>query len=179
MGWRHNQHPISGIEADAGVVPEVPHSGKLSLHLKAKALPFDTAPPDVMETAPISVSTPAIPISAGQIAWIHGWVRMTRPVTASVDGLLIFDSIVGEPLAERVGPTVGWIDRDRARKGLKPRAVKKDKDQKPEKEKPEEAWQEFAMYRAAPQTGTLTVTFALTGLGEAWIDDVCVQFIDR
>jgi len=38
-----------------------------------------------------------------------------------------------------------------------------------------EGWQEFTLYRAAPQSGQMTVTFALTGLGEAWIDDVTVR----
>lgn len=39
-------------------------------------------------------------------------------------------------------------------------------------------WQEFTMYRAAPRAGTLSVTFALTGLGEAWVDDVTVEPIN-
>ncbi len=38
-------------------------------------------------------------------------------------------------------------------------------------------WQEFGLYRVAPQSGTMTVTFALTGLGEAWLDDVTIQTI--
>ncbi|MFZ5832283.1 MAG: hypothetical protein ACOY3P_19530 [Planctomycetota bacterium] len=38
-------------------------------------------------------------------------------------------------------------------------------------------WRQFAMYRVAPQSGWLTVTFALAGLGEAWIDDVAVQIV--
>jgi hypothetical protein len=36
-------------------------------------------------------------------------------------------------------------------------------------------WQEFVMYRAAPDDGEMTVTFALTGFGEAMIDDVEIQ----
>ena len=38
-----------------------------------------------------------------------------------------------------------------------------------------QGWREFTLYRAVPQTGELTVTFALTGLGEASIDDLAVQ----
>lgn len=40
-------------------------------------------------------------------------------------------------------------------------------------------WQAFTMYRVAPESGNLTVTFALTGLGEAWLDDVTVRAVDR
>lgn len=39
-------------------------------------------------------------------------------------------------------------------------------------------WREFALYRAAPQSGPLYVTFALHGLGEVWLDDVTVQVFD-
>ena len=41
-----------------------------------------------------------------------------------------------------------------------------------------DGWQEFTLYRVAPQSGHLTVTFALTGLGEARIDDVTVESVD-
>ncbi len=39
-------------------------------------------------------------------------------------------------------------------------------------------WQEFTLYRTADRDGPLTVTFALTGLGEAWLDDVTVALAD-
>jgi hypothetical protein len=35
-------------------------------------------------------------------------------------------------------------------------------------------WREFVMYRVAPSEGPFVVTFALSGLGDAWIDDVSV-----
>ncbi len=38
-------------------------------------------------------------------------------------------------------------------------------------------WHEFVLYRAAPHADNLTLTFALTGLGEAWIDDVSVRLV--
>jgi hypothetical protein len=40
-------------------------------------------------------------------------------------------------------------------------------------------WQEFAMYRVAPQSGNVSVIFALCGLGEAWIDDVTIQVVQH
>lgn len=36
-------------------------------------------------------------------------------------------------------------------------------------------WQEFTLLRVAPQNKPLTVTFALTGLGEALLDDIAVE----
>jgi hypothetical protein len=40
-------------------------------------------------------------------------------------------------------------------------------------------WREFVMYRVAPSDGPFTVTFALTGLGDAWIDDVSIAPVTR
>ena len=39
-------------------------------------------------------------------------------------------------------------------------------------------WRQFALYRVAPQSGPVCVTFALSGIGEAWLDDVAIQ-VDR
>ena len=39
-------------------------------------------------------------------------------------------------------------------------------------------WQEFALYRGAPADGNLTITFALTGLGTALLDEVTVWVAD-
>ncbi|MBI3839022.1 MAG: hypothetical protein HY288_13970, partial [Planctomycetia bacterium] len=40
-------------------------------------------------------------------------------------------------------------------------------------------WRQFSMYRAASRSGPMSVTFALSGLGEAWIDDVTIQVVQR
>ncbi len=38
-------------------------------------------------------------------------------------------------------------------------------------------WRQFALYRVAPRSGPMCVTFALSGMGEAWLDDVEIQVI--
>ena len=40
-------------------------------------------------------------------------------------------------------------------------------------------WKEFVLYRVATSADPLTVTLALTGLGEADIDDLTIRPIDR
>ena len=40
-------------------------------------------------------------------------------------------------------------------------------------------WQPFTCYRAAGRAGPMSVTFALCGLGEAWLDDVTIQVVER
>lgn len=38
-------------------------------------------------------------------------------------------------------------------------------------------WREFVCYRAAPHAGDMAITFALTGMGDVWIDDVSVRLV--
>lgn len=40
-------------------------------------------------------------------------------------------------------------------------------------------WQEFTLYRVAPESGQLSVTFALTGFGEAWLDEIRIEPVQR
>jgi hypothetical protein len=39
-------------------------------------------------------------------------------------------------------------------------------------------WRQFALYRAVPQPGPMCVTFALSGIGEAWLDDVAIEVLE-
>jgi len=39
-------------------------------------------------------------------------------------------------------------------------------------------WRQFALYRVAPQSGVMCVTFALSGIGEARLDDVAIQVLE-
>jgi hypothetical protein len=142
VGWRHFQHPAAGLLGLAELSPSAAHSGRFGLRLAARPTDPKTAPL-WLESPPVWITTPPVTIDAGQVLLLHGWVQIPQPITASADGLLIVDSLGGEPLAERIRGTSGW--------------------------------REFALYRAVPQSGPITVTFALTGLGEAWLDDVTIQ----
>jgi hypothetical protein len=41
-----------------------------------------------------------------------------------------------------------------------------------------DGWGEFRLLRAVDRSGPLTVTFALSGLGEARLDDIAVQVME-
>jgi hypothetical protein len=105
-------------------------------------------PPAAIENPPILFTSPTVQVQAGQIVCIYGWVRVLTDITASTDGLLIVDSLAGEALADRIH-------------------VQKTKE-----------WRRFELYRVATQTGPLTVSFAMSGIGEAWLDDVAIQVLD-
>ena len=141
-GWQHQIHPLSDVQSSAHLLAGAARSGQGGLRLSVE--PVDPKyPPALVETAPVWITTPAVPVEAGELVCIHGWVQIPAAVTASVDGLMIIDSLTGEALAERIGQTAGW--------------------------------QQFVLYRIAPRAGQMAVTFALTGLGEVWLDDVAIQ----
>ena len=57
---------------------------------------------------PLWVTSPAVPVQAGQIVRIHGWVNVPTAITGSVDGLLVVESLTGEEMALRLDKTTGW-----------------------------------------------------------------------
>ena len=143
-GWQHFHHPAPGIHAEAELAARAARSGRYGLRLVARAAEGDQWQ-GLVEVPPSWIRSPAVPVEAGQWVLIRGWVQVPEPITGSVDGLLIIDSLSDEPLAERVHRTDGW--------------------------------QQFTLYRLATQRAYVTVTFALSGLGEAWVDDVTIQKI--
>jgi hypothetical protein len=144
-GWRHERHALAGVATAADLVGEACHSGRWGMRLTARADDPEN-PPAMIETPPIWLTTPAVPVQAGQIVWIHGWVYVPAPITGSVDGLMVIDSLGGEDLAERIDKTDGWG--------------------------------QFMLLRAVDRSGSMTVTFALSGLGEARLDDIAIQVME-
>ncbi len=144
-GWRYLKGPAPGVQTAADLLASSAHSGAFGLRLSVTADDLKH-PPAMLESPPIRFVSPSIMLEAGEIVCVHGWVNVPNPITGSVDGLMIFDSLGGEALADRVGHTAGW--------------------------------KEFALYRVVPQSGAVNVTFALTGLGEAWIDDVGIHVLN-
>jgi len=141
-GWRHFRHPHEGLLSTADLSPIHPRRGRYALRMSVKATD-EQRPEAIVETAPIWVTSATVPVQAGQYVRIRGWVNVPLPVIGSVDGLMIFDSLGGQPLALRYGQT--------------------------------DDWQQFSLVRVAPQSGPFWVTFALTGLGEAAIDDISIE----
>lgn len=144
-GWRHQVCPDPDLKTSVELSLYHPHAGRSALRLQCWPLRPGQAPLAI-ETPPVSIVSAPVPVRAGQILRLHGWVRVPQPIRASLDGLLVFDSLAGPELASRI-------------------LVAPD-------------WEEFTLYRAAARDGSLTITFALTGLGEAWIDDLTAHLLE-
>ncbi|HEY2893683.1 MAG TPA: hypothetical protein VGJ16_05710, partial [Pirellulales bacterium] len=145
-GWIYYQHQQPPITTNVDLAPTAAHGGRAGLRLRAAAADPNNKP-SVIETAPLWINSPRVELAAQDIVLISGWVRMNEPISGSVDGLLVLDTLGGDPLAQRITTTKDW--------------------------------RHFAVYRVAPRPGPLVVTFALTGLGEVWLDDVSVEVKSR
>lgn len=145
-GWRNQRRLPPGFESDVSLSLQSPHGGRSALRMRAWSTDPANAPPSAIDRAPVWITSSPVPVRQGQIARVHGWVFVPTPLTGTQEGLLVFDSIAGPELGERIAATHGW--------------------------------REFSLYRAVPQNGELTITFALTGVGEVWIDDVGVQLLE-
>jgi len=148
-GWRHFALSQEEIGTAVEIDRAQPAAGRGSLTIRAEPSK-DTEPPVVVETPPVWVTTPGVRVPTGKLLQIQARVWVPAPIKGSVDGLLVFDSLGGPALAERIGATG--------------------------------AWRRLVLYRIAPPDAVdepLTVTFALTGIGEARIDDVSVRVLER
>jgi hypothetical protein len=144
-GWQQHRATDEQIGTDVTISLAEPHTGRSALRLQAWSAD-PKRPPLAVERPPVMVISSPIPVRQGQLARIRGWVSVPRRLTASSEGLFVFDSLGGPDLGDHIRLTQGW--------------------------------REFTLYRAVPQNGNLSITFALTGLGEASIDDLAVAILE-
>jgi hypothetical protein len=145
LGWQQQRAAPEGVNADVTLSLTDPHSGRSALRLQA--WPAEAArAPRVAERPIVWISSSPVPVREGQLVRIRCWAQVPRRLGASDEGLLVFDSLGGVELGDRVRLTQGW--------------------------------REITLYRAVPKSGQLSVTFALTGLGEASLDDLQVSLLD-
>ena len=145
-GWRHFVLPQETIRTSVEVSHDTPADGSGCLRMVARAADPE-APPIVVETPPVWVTTPPIEAEPGRLIEIEAEVRVPERLSGTSDGLLVFDNWGGPGLAERVVGTGG-------------------------------GWKRLVLYRIPPAGSSpppLVVTFATTGLGEVFIDEVHIR----
>ena len=143
--WENHRATMEGIRTHVELASGPAVRGESSLLLRVQADGAAGSPP-LVDRTPLWIQSAEVPVRAGQLVRIHGWVRIPQPVSGSLEGLRIVDSIGGHDLAERITRTSGW--------------------------------QEFTMYRCPSTDTRVRLTFEMTGLGEAWIDEVTINTIN-
>ncbi len=107
-GWGSRLHKVDGVgERDVKIAPAAKRSQGSGLQLSTKPVPGEETPLQ-LETSPLWVYTPPIPMRMGELICISGWVKVPRAITATVDGLMIYDSLGGEELALRFKKASNW-----------------------------------------------------------------------
>jgi hypothetical protein len=106
---------LDNMELTTRRVTDSPHEGKQCLMLQIK--PRDTVGPDgkplpppvALERTFLALHSPAVKLHPGSLVQISGWVRVPAPLGATSDGVLLYDSAGGEPLAIRLtGDVKKW-----------------------------------------------------------------------
>ncbi len=107
-GWLMQEEPsLDEVTAVARRVTDQPKEGRQCLMLQLNAK--DPAlPPLALERSFVAIHSPAVHLPPGTPVAISAWVRIPAAITASADGVLLYDSIGGEPLAVRLTNATKW-----------------------------------------------------------------------
>jgi hypothetical protein len=105
-GWEHHQTEQEGLRASAELYP----SGRGSQYaLRLVCEPAaGTRPPRLVAEPPVTVTTPALTVHAGQVLHISGWIKVSGLITGSRDGVQIYESLLGKSAALRFRETTDW-----------------------------------------------------------------------
>ncbi len=148
-GWRHFQHRQAGQAAIDTLVEWTPRAA----HAGAAGLLLRAAVTDEKQQPP-AVETPPVWITTAGVGVEAGdlvQIQAWVRINAPITGSIAGLVILDTQSGEPLALRLGKT----------------------------EGWRQVTFYRAARQPGTLAVTFALAGLGEAAIDDVSVAIVRR
>lgn len=103
-GWSNQQDDIEGVRAAAELASTGSSSG---FALRLLAVPNTNAEiPIALEGIPIALTTPPLPVKAGQIVHISGRIRIQARPAASIEGVTMNESLTGSKA--RWKKTRGW-----------------------------------------------------------------------
>ncbi len=100
-GWRSELHSIAGVATPkVEIAPggRLPGNGFLRINVSPLS---EEEEPVQLETSPVWITSPPIPVRMGELICVNGWIRIPQPIRSSVDGFMIYDSFGGEALSLR------------------------------------------------------------------------------
>ncbi len=105
--WENHRATLGGVRTHVELATSPVVRGRSSLLLSVD--PDEGNPAgSLVDRTPLWIRSGPVPVRAGQLVRIHGWVNIQQPVSGSLEGLRIVDSIGGPDLAERIVLTRGW-----------------------------------------------------------------------
>jgi hypothetical protein len=107
VAWVPQEATLDEVDTVARRVPDQAKEGRQSLMLQVKPKnPEHT--PAALERTYLAINSPAVRLPPGTLVRISGWVLIPKPIMASADGALLYDSAGGEPLAVRLTEAKTW-----------------------------------------------------------------------
>ncbi|WP_397569749.1 DUF4398 domain-containing protein [Schlesneria sp. T3-172] len=104
--WKHEQSMLETVQSIAEL-HHVARQGDFSLRLAASPLPGGPVP-SVISSAPVTVVSPSVTVHKGQFVKITGWVKIPATIVGSIEGALIYDSLLGKSGAVRLKAAQDW-----------------------------------------------------------------------
>ncbi len=109
-------HPSRRIPApDEGYTPPMPQAGNSLLRLEVRRrgeIGKDGKPAEEsqapLERTFLAVDSPPVKLPPGTLVRVSGWIRIPTEIVGSVDAVLFYDDVGGEPLGIRVSHLPQW-----------------------------------------------------------------------
>lgn len=103
-GWENRRLEVAGLQTKVELARNAAIDGQYGLKMSVKG----RSQSELIESTPLWIATGRVPVKAGHMVRIHGWVKIDQAIQNSMDGLMIWDSLGGKDLAERIQVTPGW-----------------------------------------------------------------------
>ena len=104
--WKHQQTMLETVQSSAELYP-VAKQGKSSLRLAASPIAREPNANSI-SNPPVTVVSPGVSVHAGQYVRVTGWAKIPTPIIGSIEGALIFDSLLGKSGAVRLKAVQDW-----------------------------------------------------------------------
>jgi hypothetical protein len=106
-GWLHRQQESTQFVSRVELSADQPHAGNYCLHLSTQPHPKGK-PADLAQRPSVQITTGPVDVKVGSRLRIRGWARVSSQVNPARGNLLVYDSLGGRTLGDRVHPTIGW-----------------------------------------------------------------------
>ncbi len=91
-GWENFRADDPNLQTQVELSGSSRVQGTYSLLMGAS---HNSAHPGLAESPPLRISSAPAFIRGNKLVWIHGWIRVPRPITGSEHGVLVYDSLGG------------------------------------------------------------------------------------
>lgn len=105
-GWTRDVTSSKQVAVYDALDPSHVHEGDYCLRMVS--VPTENQPVVTIDEPVVRYETPAIPVKAGELLHVTGWIRIPRPLTSSLEGFRIYDTQFGSANALQWSQETEW-----------------------------------------------------------------------